>query len=97
MPRSPVPNAIADAFERKLRTQREQAAAAPTGYSDFDDNHEKRQNFRRLIDPGIMRPNPRHIALESLHVHASHAFRFQEVTSFSLDTSSSRGEYPGAS
>ena len=69
MSRSPVAHTIADAFERKLREQRDQAAASHAGYSDFDDNHEKRQHFRRLIDPGIMRPNPRHIALNSLQVH----------------------------
>lgn len=66
MSRSPRPNAIADAIEKKLREQRLQADAGT--YSDFDENHEKRQHFRRLIDPGIMRPNARPLALEALQV-----------------------------
>ena len=63
---SPQSNAIADAFERRLQEQRQQAHAGT--YSDFDENHEKRQHFRRLIDPGIMRPNARPLALEALQV-----------------------------
>lgn len=68
----PKSSTIADAFERRLQQERERVANDPENYSDFDDNHEKRQHFRRLIDPGIMRPNPRHIALKSLQVHCSH-------------------------
>ncbi|KAN0126662.1 hypothetical protein V8E52_000302 [Russula decolorans] len=32
----------------------------------FDDNHAKRTEFRRLVDPGIMRPNSKEVALRSL-------------------------------
>ena len=48
------------------------AAAASSSKATFDENHEKRQEFRRMIDPGILRPNPRHVALESLQVHKSY-------------------------
>jgi len=59
------PNAVAEAVERRLREQ-QQALTESAGYHPFDENHEKRQELRRLIDPGILRPNPRKIALEAL-------------------------------
>lgn len=31
--------------------------------------HDRRQTFRRLVDPGIMRPNPKDQAMKSLKVH----------------------------
>lgn len=34
----------------------------------FDADHEKRQEFRRLVDPGIMRPNSKEVAIASLRV-----------------------------
>jgi len=37
-------------------------------YSDFDKDHERRQEFRRLVDPGITRPNPREVAYEAIKV-----------------------------
>ncbi|THH28944.1 hypothetical protein EUX98_g5239 [Antrodiella citrinella] len=59
-----------NAIERRLRQQREESSASPSsGYSAFDENHEKRQEFRRLVEPGILRTNPKHIAMESLRVH----------------------------
>ncbi|RDX55623.1 hypothetical protein OH76DRAFT_755621 [Lentinus brumalis] len=61
----PDHDAVAAAIERRLEAEREKAAAAATTPS-FDGNHEKRQEFRRMIDPGILRPNPRKLALESL-------------------------------
>jgi len=42
------------------------AFATPHVYTDFDKDHDKRQEFRRLIDPGITRPNPRAVALNAL-------------------------------
>lgn len=33
----------------------------------FDADHTKRTEFRRLVDPGIMRPNSKEVALRSLH------------------------------
>jgi hypothetical protein len=35
----------------------------------FDANHDKRIEFRRLVDPGIMRPNSKEVAVRSLHVN----------------------------
>jgi len=67
------------ALERRLNRS---AAASPTDDTSqsrsldviqdpqpFDDNHEKRIEFRRLVDPGIMRPNSKEVALRSLHVN----------------------------
>ena len=69
----PNPNAVADALERKIREQKHQQLEQEKakGYVAFDEHHEKRQNFRRMIDPGILRPNPRPLALESLQVQRS--------------------------
>ncbi len=69
----PDHDTVAAAFERRLNAERERAAAAAVAGSsagnNFDGNHEKRQELRRMIDPGILRPNPRHVALESLQVY----------------------------
>ncbi|OSD04259.1 hypothetical protein PYCCODRAFT_1433642 [Trametes coccinea BRFM310] len=64
----PDHDAVAAAIERRLQAEREKAAAdAAARGSAFDiRNHEKRQEFRRMIDPGILRPNPRPLALEAL-------------------------------
>lgn len=63
------PSTVAEAFERRLRQQREeQQAGVAAAYVPFDEDHEKRQELRRMIDPGILRPNPRPLALESLRV-----------------------------
>ncbi|KAI9513201.1 hypothetical protein F5148DRAFT_280415 [Russula earlei] len=57
------------ALERRLNrsateiassTQQEQESQA------FYANHDKRTEFRRLVDPGIMRPNSKEVALRSL-------------------------------
>ncbi|KAI0375646.1 hypothetical protein BV20DRAFT_959647 [Pilatotrama ljubarskyi] len=61
----PDHDAVAAAIERRLQAEREKAAASAQS-STFDGKHEKRQEFRRMIDPGILRPNPRPLALESL-------------------------------
>ncbi|KAI0660974.1 hypothetical protein C8Q70DRAFT_973882 [Cubamyces menziesii] len=61
----PDHDAVAAAIERRLQAEREKAAAAAQS-SMFDGKHEKRQEFRRMIDPGILRPNPRPLALEAL-------------------------------
>lgn len=47
------------------------AEAAPIPlptFVPFDADHEKRQEFRRLVDPGIMRPNSKEVAIASLRV-----------------------------
>jgi len=35
-------------------------------YSHFDKDHERRQEFRRLVDPGITRPNSHEVAYEAI-------------------------------
>ncbi|KAL6309529.1 hypothetical protein BKA93DRAFT_757832 [Sparassis latifolia] len=62
----PNPEAVAAAVERRIRQERLQSPPAEHPHTSFDHNHEKRQEFRRLIDPGILRPNAREIALEAL-------------------------------
>ncbi|KAG9317686.1 hypothetical protein JVU11DRAFT_1898 [Chiua virens] len=59
---SSIPSAevLADAAARRHTTNTD----APTAQSMED--HEKRQNFRRLIDPGIFRPNSKEVAMDSL-------------------------------
>lgn len=70
---APSASQVADALERRLRERREaeQQAAANSAYRPFDEDHDKRQEFRRMIDPAILRPNPRPVALESLKVNPS--------------------------
>jgi len=64
---SPDKNQIAEALERRLRQQRIAAQPEhPGGYKAFDEHYDKRQEFRRLVDPGILRPNPRKLAMESI-------------------------------
>ena len=68
--RSPDRNDVAAALERRLRQQRESIStpsANPT-YTAFDEHHELRQKFRRMVDPGILRPNPRAVALQAIDV-----------------------------
>ena len=73
--RRPDHNAVAAAFEKRLQAERERAAAAAASAVNssktFDSDHEKRQEFRRMVDPGILRPNPRDAALESLQVRTA--------------------------
>ena len=75
--RSPSPNSVRlariAAMERRnaeiLAAQRAEAEAiiAPT-FDAFDEDYEKRTEFRRMIEPGIMRPNTREVAMRSLKV-----------------------------
>jgi hypothetical protein len=63
-----------EALERRRLTH-ESAQSSSSGAATehdpqpFDDNHAKRIEFRRLVDPGIMRPNSKEVALRSLHVN----------------------------
>lgn len=41
---------------------------ASTSGAQLLQEHEKRQMFRRLIDPGIFRPNSKEVAMDSLKV-----------------------------
>jgi hypothetical protein len=43
--------------------------AAQQDPQPFDGNHDQRTEFRRLVDPGIMRPNSKEVALRSLRVN----------------------------
>ncbi|EKM59515.1 uncharacterized protein PHACADRAFT_250072 [Phanerochaete carnosa HHB-10118-sp] len=64
---APSSDAVANAIERRLREQRKQPQQDKgKSYAAFDEDHEKRQEFRRMVDPGILRPNARPLALESL-------------------------------
>ncbi|KAF9055324.1 hypothetical protein BDZ89DRAFT_15394 [Hymenopellis radicata] len=55
------PDTLAEAVERRTRSLPPQKSAAQLAAE-----HERRQTFRRMIDPGIMRPNPKDQALASL-------------------------------
>ena len=70
----PDHNEMAAAIERRVQAEREkaQADAAIKAQREFEQTHDKRQEFRRLIDPGILRPNAHELAIESLivaHLH----------------------------
>jgi hypothetical protein len=56
-------DALADAAERRTRQLPLQQTAGQLAAE-----HDKKQKFRRLVDPGIFRPNSRDQALESLKV-----------------------------
>ena len=75
---SPQRSAVSDsarqerlaALERRLSPPRSDAqAATPQDPQPFDANHPKRTEFRRLVDPGIVRPNSKEVALRSLRVN----------------------------
>ena len=90
----PNSNAVAEAFERRLRQQRSQQQDKPSGYVPFDEHHERRQMFRRMIDPGILRPNARPLALESLRVLLVHTSLVADDDLMSnLDSSEACGEH----
>ncbi|KAJ3987240.1 hypothetical protein F5890DRAFT_1498665 [Lentinula detonsa] len=61
---SPSPNQFAEAVERRLSLQHSQGPSP----AELAAEHAKRQKFRRLIDPGILRPNPELQAVESLKI-----------------------------
>ncbi|OCH91735.1 hypothetical protein OBBRIDRAFT_791962 [Obba rivulosa] len=56
--------AVAAAAERRLRQERADSLLAC--YTPFDENHGKRQEFRRVIDRDILESNARDLALEAL-------------------------------
>ncbi|KAJ4001149.1 hypothetical protein F5050DRAFT_1708523 [Lentinula boryana] len=61
---SPSPNRFAEAVERRLSLQHSQGPSP----AELAAEHAKRQKFRRLIDPGILRPNPEPQAVESMKI-----------------------------
>lgn len=73
------PDALAAAVELRIRQAVQQKSIAQEA-----SEHEKRQKFRRMIDPGIMRPNAHDQALRSLKVYAlpylsSHGLTYQQT------------------
>jgi len=67
--------AILAAVERRKKTIGSPSPTlAPTSnpsepiptYSIFDKDHDRRQEFRKLVDPGITRPNSREVAYEGI-------------------------------
>jgi len=54
------------ALQRRLNRDASPFPDAPQEPQPFDANHDKRIEFRRLVDPGIMRPNSKEAALNSL-------------------------------
>lgn len=82
---SPQRSAISDsarqerlaALERRRSPPREDAQAPTLVLQDlqpFDANHAKRTEFRRLVDPGIVRPNSKEVLLRSLRVNLISSF-----------------------
>ncbi|SRR6266436_10071887 len=70
------PSAISDSArqERLAALERRQNRSSTEPHNNiepqpFDANHAKRIEFRRLVDPGIMRPNSKEVALRSLRVN----------------------------
>ena len=74
------PSAITDAarqerlaaLERRLGTSSAKTSNTPDVAQEqqpFDVNHTKRIEFRRLVDPGIIRPNSKEVALRALRVN----------------------------
>jgi hypothetical protein len=62
-PHSPIAASVAEATERRLHQQ-----APIRSTSEIAAEYEKRLHFRRLIEPGIMRPNAYETAMASLKV-----------------------------
>lgn len=56
------------AAEAALRRTQQPAGKAPNAKEQFAQERDKRQNFRRLIDPGIVRPNSKEVASLALQV-----------------------------
>ena len=61
-------DSIAEAAARRMQELTPQASPAP---AQLIKEHEQRQKFRRLIDPGIIRPNSKDRAMSSLNVLAT--------------------------
>jgi hypothetical protein len=60
-PSSPTPASPSNPSPSTLNTH---------AYSSFDKGHDRRQEFRRLVDPGITRPNSREVAYEAIKVRS---------------------------
>ena len=69
-PSSPVPASTSDSSASTPT----KPVAGSQKYSDFDKDHDRRQEFRRLVDPGITRPNSREVAYEAIKVRSCPPF-----------------------
>lgn len=67
-------DALAAAAERRTREATPLLTAAQLAAE-----HERRQKFRRLIDPGITRPNSKERAFSSLKVQHTYCFPLSSV------------------
>jgi phosphatidylserine decarboxylase len=79
------PDAMATAAELRVCQAVQQKSVAQEV-----SEHERRQKFRRMIDPGIMRPNAHDQALRSLKVYLSP--ENYHYTYFPIDTSNNLRE-----
>ncbi|EFI27716.1 hypothetical protein CC1G_14641 [Coprinopsis cinerea okayama7 len=70
----PTPEEVAAAAERRFRQLQSQAQPSAAQLLQI---HEKKQKFRRMVDPGIMRPNAKDAALSSLKVNPVYSPRMQ--------------------
>jgi hypothetical protein len=67
------------------RTQSSNTSDTAQVPQPFDANHAKRIEFRRLVDPGIVRPNSKEVALRALRVNpmpCSFASALNDILSF---------------
>jgi hypothetical protein len=83
-------SALAEAAERRTRQATPQLTSAQLAAK-----HERRQKFRRLVDPGITRPNPKDKAMSSLKVYESlihHDRRLLNAIVFHVDFADDIGE-----
>lgn len=74
--------ALAAAAERRTREAAPQLTAAQLAVE-----RERRQRFRRLLDPGIIRPNTRQQAISSLKVQRSSSSTVTAITENNLAVS----------
>lgn len=92
-PGSPPPgsppgrDALAAAAELRTRQASPKLTAA-----QMDAEHMKRQKFRRLLDPGITRPNSKEQALRSLRVRVALVCRSYRIVKRVLDFAHHSGE-----
>ena len=71
---SPAGSVSSDALAAAAELRTRQAAPQLTA-AQMAAEHEKRQKFRRLLDPGITRPNSKEQAIRSLKVGVVLKFR----------------------
>ena len=65
------------ALERRLMGESAESTSDAATLHDpqpFGADHAKRIEFRRLVDPGIMRPNSREVAFRSIRVNPKSSF-----------------------